>query len=49
MIESKEKDSIYQERIVCFIDILGFQSYVNDSINIDLSTKTENIKNIQDV
>jgi hypothetical protein len=32
-------DIIYEKRVVCFLDILGFEKIVNDSINQELSIK----------
>lgn len=40
-------DSDYSERIVAFIDILGFKNHVYDSINTDYSTNIENFNKIQ--
>lgn len=41
------KKSEYSERVVAFIDILGFKSHVNDSIKTDNSTNYENFIKIQ--
>lgn len=39
----------YQDRIVCFIDILGFSSHISGSIRTDGSDATEKVKELSEV
>jgi len=41
------EESTYSERVVAFIDILGFKNHVNDSINRDNSINCGNFEKIQ--